>query len=64
MDLRLMDQIVTAEVTLTHRDAMGFRLLVGREALRGTFVVDPGRSYAGGRPPIEERRKNRGKHGA
>jgi hypothetical protein len=64
MDFRLLDQVVTAEVTLTYRDEMGFRLLVGREALRGTFVVDPGRSYLGGRPPLAERRKNRGKHGS
>ncbi len=38
------------EVTLTRRDAMGFRMLVGRQALRRRFVVDPGRSWVGGRP--------------
>jgi hypothetical protein len=39
---------------------MGFRLLVGREALRQAFVVDSGRSYLGGRPPKQVRRRNRG----
>lgn len=33
------------ELTLTNRDAMGFRMLLGRQAIRGRFVVDAGRSY-------------------
>lgn len=52
---------ITPEVTLTRRDAMGFRLLIGREALRQGYVVDPGRSYLGGRPKKVVRRRNRGK---
>ncbi|BBH18002.1 hypothetical protein Back2_22890 [Nocardioides baekrokdamisoli] len=64
LDLRILDQVVTAEVTLTHRDAMGFRMLIGREALRGRFVVDSARSYRGGRPEQETRDRNRGRHGA
>ena len=61
MDLTLLDRTVTAEVTLSRRDQMGFRLLIGREALRQGFVVDPGRSYLGGRPKRVVRRKNRGR---
>jgi len=33
------------DLTLTTRDAMGFRMLLGREAIRKRFLVDPGRSY-------------------
>lgn len=49
-----------AELTLANRDEMGFRMLVGREAMRGVLLVDPGRSYLGGRPMRSTRRKNRG----
>jgi hypothetical protein len=40
---------VRAEVTLTRRDAMGFRMLIGRKALAGQFLVDPKRSFLGGK---------------
>lgn len=60
MDLRLVDRTVTAEVTLSSRDEMGFRMLVGREALRQGFLVDSHRSYVGGRPRRAVRRRNRG----
>ena len=33
------------ELTLTNRDVMGFRMLLGRQAVRQRFLVDPGRSY-------------------
>ncbi len=58
--LVLVGHAVTAEVTLTRRDEMGFRMLVGREALRNRFLVDPGVSYLGGRPDKAIRRRNRG----
>jgi hypothetical protein len=38
------------EVTLVDRDLMGFRMLVGREALRRRLLVDPGRSFLAGLP--------------
>lgn len=33
------------ELTLTNRDVMGFRMLLGRQALRHKFLVDSGQSF-------------------
>ena len=61
LDLAFGGRQVLAETTLTNRDQMGFRMLVGREALRQGFVVDPARSFLAGRAPREIRRRNRGR---
>ncbi|MFO7724424.1 MAG: RimK/LysX family protein [Oceanipulchritudo sp.] len=39
------------ELTLASRDEMGFRMLLGREAVRRRFLVDSGKSYYAGKPP-------------
>ena len=49
---------IQAEITLTNRDKMGFRMLLGREAIRSSFSVIPGLSYLGGKPPLEIRKLN------
>lgn len=38
------------ELTLASRDAMGFRMLLGRQAIRGRFLVHAGRSFLTGIP--------------
>jgi hypothetical protein len=39
-----------ADLNLTRRDEMGFRMLLGRQAIRRRFLVDPGRSFLGTAP--------------
>ena len=36
------------ELTLSNRALLGFRMLLGREAIRGRFVIDPQQSYCQG----------------
>jgi len=42
------------EMTLTNRDSMGFRMLLGREAMSGRVLVDPEQKYLLGQPTTEE----------
>jgi len=44
-EVRIGPEIMRVELTLTARDDMRFRMLLGRTAMRGRFVVDPSRSY-------------------
>jgi len=49
------------ELTLTRRDEMGFRMLLGRNGMAGRYVIDPSLSYVTGRPDRPTRRRNRGR---
>jgi len=57
-NVRLMGSIWPVELTLASRDEMGFRMLLGREAIRRRFLVDAGKSYRAGRQKREEKRKS------
>ena len=61
IDVELGGHTVATETTLTNRDEMGFRMLVGREALSQGFLVDSAKSFLGGRAPREVRRRNQGR---
>ncbi|MFC1620371.1 ATP-dependent zinc protease [Candidatus Neomarinimicrobiota bacterium] len=43
--IKLLGKEWIIDLTLTNRDMMGFRMLLGRQAVRGRFLVHAGRSY-------------------
>lgn len=43
----LLDEEWEIEMTLTNRDEMGFRMLLGRESIRNRFLIHTGKSYFG-----------------
>ena len=49
-EISLGEQVWNVEFTLTRRNAMGFRILLGRRALRRRAVVDVSSSYRLGAP--------------
>lgn len=47
--LRLGEETFEAEITLTNRDSMKFRMLLGRRAMQGRYLVNPDASYLAAR---------------
>ncbi|MDD5276793.1 MAG: RimK/LysX family protein [Methylovulum sp.] len=45
--------VISAEITLTNRDTMLFRLLIGRTAMNSLFIIDSNRSYLQGSPDLQ-----------
>lgn len=43
--IKLDQYIWPIELSLTNRDIMGFRMLLGRQGIRHKFLVDPGKSF-------------------
>ncbi len=60
LDIELAGHTVTAETSLSQREHMDFRMLIGREALRQGFLVNPRKSFITHRAPKLIRRRNRG----
>jgi hypothetical protein len=60
--IKLGEEIWPIEMTLTNRDEMGFRMLLGRRAVRRRFVVDPGGSFKqSGKPKAKQSGKPKAK---
>ncbi|MCG9792375.1 30S ribosomal protein S6--L-glutamate ligase [Flavobacterium algicola] len=51
--LEIGDDKWNIEMTLTNRDSMGYRMLLGREAMSGRVLVDPEQQYLLGQPTAE-----------
>lgn len=58
-DVELAGRRWPIELTLASRDTMGFRMLLGRQAIRDRFVVDPGHSFLTGKRKRNRKRGTR-----
>lgn len=54
-DLKIGEHTWPIEATLTSRDDMLFRMLVGRTALKGRAVVNPARSFVTGKMKVRRK---------
>ncbi|MDD5580143.1 MAG: ATP-dependent zinc protease [Methylobacter sp.] len=50
--LILGQSIITTEMTLTNRDSMLFRMLIGRTLINTRYIIDPSASYLQGKPDM------------
>lgn len=47
--IELNDELWNVELTLADRDSMGYRMLLGREAMNGRLLIDPAKKCALGK---------------
>ncbi len=52
--MEIGEHVFDIEVTLTNRDSMGYRMLLGREAMQNRMLVDPSASFLLGDKAAEE----------
>ncbi len=57
-NLRMGGEVWEIEVTLTNRDSMGYRMLLGREAMERRVLIDPDDSFCLGNLPDSEVKKH------
>jgi hypothetical protein len=57
--LKLGEKSWPIELALANRDQMGFRMLLGRTALEGRALIEPGRSYLLGARPVKLRARRK-----
>ena len=48
----LGDEVFLIELNLVNRDMMGFRMLLGRTAIKNRFIVDTAKSFLLGEPRL------------
>ncbi len=44
-EIKIGEDVYPVELSLVNRDLMGFRLLLGRSALKNRYTVDSGKSF-------------------
>jgi hypothetical protein len=57
--LKIGEKSWPIELALANRDQMGFRMLLGRTALQGRALIEPGRSYLLGTRPTRPRARRK-----
>jgi hypothetical protein len=55
-NVKLGKEIWPIEITLVNRDPMGFRMLLGRQAVKSKFLVHPARSFIQSRGTAREQK--------
>lgn len=59
-DVKIGPMTHSVEMTLTNRDSMGFRMLLGRTAIKGQYLVDPGGSFLVRKRAKQQARQKKG----